>query len=43
MKHQIKTELIRVYFTQPLRFSCNWLETAPKSQDSASRTTIVWY
>ena len=28
-KHQIKTELIRGYCTQTLRFSCNWREWAP--------------
>ena len=29
MKHPIKTELIRGYCAQPLRFSCNWREWAP--------------
>ena len=38
-KHQIKTELIRGYCTQPLRFSYNRRQWLPHSTGPASRTT----
>ena len=38
-KHQIKTELIRGYCTQPLRFSCSRRQWLPHSKGPASRTT----